>query len=150
MIRYALKCRDGHAFESWFQSASAFDTLKARGLVSCGVCGSAEVEKALMAPKVAPARDIADAATGPAERAAGALSTPANPVEAKLREMRARLEREATYVGSRFAAEARAQATDAAPPKPIWGEATLPEAKSLLEDGIAVAPLPFAPKRQLS
>jgi len=53
MIRYALKCAEGHSFESWFQSADAFDGLAAKGLVSCAVCGGTDVKKALMAPKVA-------------------------------------------------------------------------------------------------
>lgn len=56
MIRYALKCAEGHSFESWFQSASAYDKLAAAGMVTCAVCGSASVEKAIMAPRVRPAR----------------------------------------------------------------------------------------------
>ena len=147
MIRYALKCRDGHDFESWFQSAEAFDTLAGRGLVSCAVCGSGDVEKALMAPKVATRDPGAD---GARVDASGALSRPSSAAEAKLREMRDRLKREATYVGPRFADEARAQAASDAPAKPIWGEATLHDARELLRDGIQVAPLPFASKRQLS
>lgn len=52
MINYSLKCAQGHSFDSWFQSASAFDKLAAAGLVSCVFCGSCEVEKAIMAPRV--------------------------------------------------------------------------------------------------
>ena len=54
MIRYALKCAEGHSFESWFQSASAYDKLAAAGMVTCAVCGSSSVEKAIMAPRVRP------------------------------------------------------------------------------------------------
>ncbi len=52
MINYNLKCADGHSFDSWFQSASAYDKLAAAGLVSCSYCGSTKVEKAIMAPRV--------------------------------------------------------------------------------------------------
>lgn len=49
MIRYALRCAEGHDFDSWFANAAAFDDLKARGLLVCAVCGGAGVDKALMA-----------------------------------------------------------------------------------------------------
>ncbi|UWS80750.1 DUF1178 family protein [Phaeobacter sp. G2] len=52
MINYSLKCAQGHSFDSWFQSASAFDKLAAAGLVACAYCGSSKVEKAIMAPRV--------------------------------------------------------------------------------------------------
>ncbi|MBC6441547.1 MAG: DUF1178 family protein [Rhodobacteraceae bacterium] len=52
MICYTLKCADGHTFESRFQSADAFDTLCARGRVTCSVCGTPAVEKAVMAPRI--------------------------------------------------------------------------------------------------
>ncbi|UWQ16451.1 DUF1178 family protein [Jannaschia sp. M317] len=131
MIRYSLRCKDGHGFESWFQSADAFDTLSARGLVSCATCGSTEVEKALMAPKVQ----------------AKPLSAPVTEVERKIAALRAKVEAEATYVGNRFAEEARA-IHETGGDKPIWGEANATEAKALIEDGIPVAPLPFLPKQK--
>ena len=52
MIRYALKCDAEHSFESWFQSASAFETLFDGGMVSCALCGSGKVQKAIMTPGV--------------------------------------------------------------------------------------------------
>ena len=52
MIRYSLNCTDGHVFESWFQNSAAFDKQKKRGLVTCPICGSGKVEKAIMAPKL--------------------------------------------------------------------------------------------------
>lgn len=127
MIRYSLKCTDGHAFDSWFQSADAFDALAARGLVTCAACGRDTVEKALMAPKV------------------GTLSTPVSDVEKKIAALRRKVESEATYVGGRFAEEARAiHGTQG--DKAIYGEANAAEVKSLLEDGVPIAPLPFLPK----
>ena len=52
MIRYNLRCEKGHAFESWFQSSSAYETQVKRKLVTCPVCGSARIEKAIMAPRI--------------------------------------------------------------------------------------------------
>lgn len=79
MIRFSLKCAKDHSFESWFPSGSAFDTLKAAGHVACPVCGSGEVEKALMAPSVAALR-------GEAERPS--LGAPATELEAALAALR--------------------------------------------------------------
>lgn len=132
MVRYSLSCADGHAFESWFQSAAAFDDLAARGLLSCVQCGSSKVGKALMAPAVATRDD---------------LSTPRDPREAALAAMRRQVEENSDYVGLSFAAEARAMHEGEKPERSIWGEAKPEEAKALLEEGIPVAPLPFMPKR---
>lgn len=136
MIRYALRCTDGHAFESWFQSASAYDSLAGRGLVTCAACGSADVEKALMAPKVGRGEAPAPSLRGAAETR----------VETRLAAFRRKVEAEATYVGGRFAAEARRVHASETPERAIYGEANAAEVRGLLEDGIPVAPLPFLPK----
>lgn len=147
MIRYALKCADGHSFESWFQSADAFDTLAKRGMVGCAVCGTASVEKALMAPGIAAeAKSEAEAkAEAPAR---GSLTTPSSPVEKALAELRRKVEENSDYVGMNFAAEARAMHEGAAPRRSIHGEAKPEEARKLIEDGVPVAPLPFLPQRK--
>lgn len=139
MIQYSLKCADGHQFDSWFQSASAFDKLQAAGHVACAVCGSGEVSKALMAPRVS---------HGEPETPAKPLTTPANPAEQALAKLRAHVEAHSDYVGTRFAQEARAMHLGETPERPIWGEARPEDAKALVEDGIPVAPLPFTPTRK--
>ena len=68
MIRFSLKCIADHEFESWFQSGTAFDGLRSAGHVTCPVCGTAQVEKSLMAPSVQPARKAAAGATAPAAK----------------------------------------------------------------------------------
>lgn len=151
MIQYALKCADGHGFDSWFQSAQAYDKLAAAGMVVCAVCGSSSVEKAIMTPRVRPARK---AAAGPAPEAAPEiaqnrpLSQPASPAEQALAELRRKVEQNSDYVGMDFAAEARAIHDGEAPERPIYGEARLDEARALVEDGVPVAPLPFLPNRK--
>ncbi len=141
MIRYTLNCADGHGFESWFQSAEAFDRLHAAGHVACAVCGSEKVTKTLMAPSVRPARKAA-------KPEAPSLTKPANKMEEAVAQMRRQIEANSDYVGLNFAAEARAMHEGDAPERSIYGEARIEEAKSLIEDGIPVAPLPFLPARK--
>lgn len=143
MIRYALKCASGHAFESWFQSAERFDTLAAAGHVACPMCGNTEVSKALMAPSVRPARTAA--AAPPAERP---LAAPASEIEEALAALRREVEKNSDYVGMNFAAEARRIHAGEAPERSIYGEARPEEARKLIEDGVPVAPLPFLPQRK--
>lgn len=142
MIQYALKCSNDHQFESWFQSASAFDKLQNARMLTCAVCGVADVNKVLMAPAVRPASKNADQ-SGP--KGPGPLSAPATPAEQMIAEMREKVESNSEYVGSEFAKKARAMHNGDAPETSIYGEANLEEAKKLVEDGVPVLPLPFRP-----
>jgi hypothetical protein len=119
MIRYDLKCAEGHSFDSWFQSSSAYDKLAAAGMVSCAICGSTKVEKAIMAPRVSTSNKAAAAVpTEPVEAPAPKL-TDNSKTEKMLAEMRKHIEKNATYVGGNFATEARAQHLGAAPERAI-------------------------------
>lgn len=143
MIRYSLRCDSDHDFESWFQSAGAFDSLKAAGHICCAVCGSTVVEKALMAPAVSETR------TEPgADEAKPVLSRPDTEIEKAISALRKKVEENADYVGRDFVREARAMHDGEAPNRSIWGEARPDEAKALMEDGVPVAPLPFLPSRK--
>lgn len=135
MIKYALKCSKGHSFESWFKDSSAFETLAKAKQVSCAVCGSIKVEKTIMAPSVSGTKKKADAEAP--------LSQPSSPAEAALKEMREHLRKNSDYVGNDFATEARRMHDGESDQRSIWGEATKEDAKSLKEDGIPVAPLPW-------
>ncbi|MGQ0672406.1 MAG: DUF1178 family protein [Hyphomicrobium sp.] len=133
MIRYRLACRAGHDFEGWFQSSAAFDEQAAAGRVSCPVCGSADVGKAIMAP-------------GLASGVRGVPGTARSEALALMRRLRDEVRAEAEYVGQRFAEEARRVHRETAPPRAIYGEATVENAKSLLEEGIPVYPLSRLPE----
>ncbi len=150
MIRYRLKCEQGHEFESWFQSASAFDDLSGRGLLSCAMCGSDEVAKAVMAPCLSSKQPIdqnPSPQTQPLATAAnGALSAPDDKVQEMIQAMRKHIEENSTYVGTNFAAEARAIHDGSAPERMIHGETAPEEARALIEEGVKIAPLPFLPK----
>ena len=145
MIRYSLSCPQDHGFESWFQSAQAYDTLMATGHISCPECGATTVTKALMAPSVRPGRgsDARDSEPRPTLSAA-----PAAGKEAALAELRRQVEANSEYVGVNFVAEARAIHDGDAPERSIYGEARPAEAMQLLQDGIPVAPWPFMPTRK--
>ena len=143
MIRYSLKCADTHEFESWFQSAAAFDALQSAGHVACPVCGNPSVDKVLMAPAVRPARTAAVAPP-----AAPNLSAPETDVEKALAALRAQVEANSEYVGMNFVTEARKMHEGTSPERSIYGEARPDEARKLIEDGVPVAPLPFMPKRK--
>lgn len=135
MIRYSLKCQDDHGFESWFRSAEAYEALRAAGGLSCPVCGSPDVEKALMAPAVKKVEERP-------------LAAPGSDAERALAELRRQVEENSEYVGLNFAAEARAIHDGEAPARSIYGEARAEEARRLLEDGVPVTPLPFIPPRK--
>lgn len=153
MIQFTLKCDKDHRFDSWFQSAAAFDKLLGAQMVTCSVCGSSDVNKAVMAPRVRPARSAAKRpkpnlpVPAPAASTHGPLSAPASPAEQAFREMRKKIETESENVGDKFAQEARAIHHGEAPERAIIGEAKPEEAKSLIEDGIPVAPLPWMSRK---
>ena len=131
MIRYSLKCNQAHEFEAWFRSSAAYDEQRQEGHVGCVVCGSTEVEKALMAPGVK------------AERGEANLSKPASPAEAMLAEIRRKIETTSDYVGKEFATEARRIHDGETDKRAIWGEVSLDDARALKEDGVPVAPIPW-------
>lgn len=131
MILYSLRCGEGHGFEAWFRSSAAYDRQREAGHVACAVCGSAEVEKAVMAPSVR------------SDRAAPDLTRPASPAEAALAALRRHLEESSDYVGHDFAAEARRIHDGEADRRSIWGEANSEDVRALTDDGIPVAPIPW-------
>ena len=153
MIRYALSCKAGHAFEGWFRGLEDFDRQKAGGLLSCPFCGGPEVDKALMAPAVSTARRKAARAETMAASAPApvpAIAAPRGPEQAalveKLRALRAELTANAENVGAAFPEEARKIHYGEAEARGIYGAASREDIGELLEEGIAVMPLPVLPE----
>src|SRR5450432_3938697 len=158
MIRYTLVCKKRHEFESWFQSSTAYDKQAKRGLVTCPLCGSAKVEKALMTPRLArtdtssaqevaampaPAADATPAATPPTPVAM--ISPQEKEFRQKLRELRDHLVQNAENVGPRFPEEARKMHYGEAEHRSIYGIASREDAKELHEEGIEFSPIPVLP-----
>ena len=161
MIRYSLHCDRSHTFESWFQSSSAYESQEKRKLVNCPVCGSAKVQRSIMAPQIVSKKGR----DGPSNRdgQSNNVPAPAQPAEvtapgstpllmaqerelrAKLRELRDQIVKNADNVGERFPNEARKMHYGDIEHRPIYGEASPEEARSLIDEGVEVSPLPVLP-----
>jgi hypothetical protein len=157
VIRYALNCDTGHAFESWFPSSTAYDQQAARGLITCPVCGSEKVEKAIMAPRLArndkrtaTAQEAPEAAPAkPEDTAPVAMMSPAEvEFRKKLKELRDHITRNADYVGPKFSEEARRMHYGEADHRSIYGEASAEDAAALVEEGIEFHHLPRLPEER--
>ena len=159
MIRYALICDRKHEFESWFPDSATFDQQAKRALVTCPVCGSAKVEKAIMAPRIArndvkrrpppalpatppsPTSGEADAAARPV----AIVSPQERELRQKLKDLRNQLIKDADNVGRRFPEEARKMHYGEIEYHSIYGEASAEEARALYDEGIEFHPLPILP-----
>ena len=133
MIVFDLQCRDGCAtFEAWFRSSADYHEQRGAALVQCPFCQSADVEKAPMAPRVP--RKGAD-----------------NPL-ARVAAIQAEMLKDSRWVGDKFAETARAMHNGEVAREQVHGQATLEQAKSLVDDGVSVAPLPLpvTPPNQLN
>jgi hypothetical protein len=159
MIRYTLRCEREHTFESWFQNSAAYDSQAKRKLVSCPVCDSVKVEKAIMAPRIvgkrgrgraeevpAPAMPAPVASEAPAAGATPLVMAQERELRAKLKELRDHIVKNADNVGEKFANEARKMHYGEIEHRPIYGEASPEEAKSLIDEGVEVSPLPVLPE----
>jgi hypothetical protein len=170
MIRYALQCERGHAFESWFQDSSSFDKQAKRGLVSCPACDSVKVEKSIMAPqiprkgrtteqRVGEEKTMRATARRKKAAAAEATTVPATTpspeplmmaqeaeLRAKLKELRDHIKANADNVGEQFPEQARKMHYGEIEHRPIYGDASPDEAKALIDEGVEVLPMPVLPE----
>jgi hypothetical protein len=148
VIRYSLVCEKQHTFESWFADSAAYDKQARRGLVTCPQCGSANVEKAIMAPQLANTskRGKSVVASAPADNAPVAMvSTQERELRQKLKEIRDHLTKNSDHVGAKFPEEARKMHYGEIEHRSIYGEASPEQAKELAEEGIEFHPLPILP-----
>lgn len=152
MMLYRLHCARDHDFESWFRDSAAYDDQKARGLVTCPVCGSAEVEKAIMAPSLGRGTREVDvpvaASLAPAVSSAQPVALMAEKeqqLRAMLKAVREHVVANSDYVGDDFARLARRMHEGDEEQRAIHGEATSEEVRALIDDEIEVLPLPVLP-----
>ena len=154
MIHYQLQCGQMHGFDGWFKDSASFEKQAKRGLIECPECGGTDVERALMAPALTkreslPVR-VADEASPPAEAPAAVPDKAVGRIPAQmlaaLQRMRAEVEKTCDYVGPDFADQARAMHRGEVEAKGIYGETTEEQAESLVEEGIAVAKIPWVPR----
>jgi hypothetical protein len=135
MIVFDLKCGNAHVFEAWFGSSSDYEDQRMRGLVSCPLCGDGAVEKAVMAPNVG-AKGNSKGSAAPSPDAMKAAMT-------ALAQAQQQALAGSEWVGTAFANRARAMHAGEEDHAPIHGQASIAEAKALVDDGVPVAPLPF-------
>ncbi|MBX7540627.1 DUF1178 family protein [Qipengyuania sphaerica] len=145
MIVFDLHCENGHRFEGWFGSSADFDSQRERGLVDCPECGSKTVGKAPMAPAVgAKGNQVSEPTAGKEAQLSNAPMPPE--VEKALKQLakaQAKALEKSTWVGEKFADEARSQHYGEKDEAPIHGKATRKEAEDLAAEGISVAPILF-------
>lgn len=154
MIVFDLACIEGHRFEGWFGSSGDFEDQRTRGLLCCPTCGASDVSKAPMAPAV-PAKGNSRQEVLPPETRPMANSPMPPEVQkalAALAKAQAEALKSSTWVGDKFAEETRKMHYGERDEAPIHGQASLAEAKALIEEGVPVAPLPFpvAPPEKLN
>jgi len=144
MMKFSLACDKGHGFESWFPDGAAYQKQARRGLIACPECGSTRVDKAIMAPAVV--------GGGRPEREEGAAQVPValdderqRALREAVRALRREIEANTEDVGAKFPEIARAIHTGEAPKRAIRGQASRAEVEALLEEGVGVLPMPFAP-----
>jgi len=147
MIVFDLRCRDaGHVFEIWFGSTTDYEDQRERGLIDCPYCGSRSIDKAVTAARV-PAKTNSARASAAADQP---LAGGAPPDVARMKAMmaglaaaQARLLEGSEHVGDRFAEEARSMHLGETDHRSIHGRATPDEARALIDEGVAVLPLPL-------
>lgn len=154
MIRYQLKCAEGHTFEGWFSSSKGYEAQAKSKQVTCPVCGTEDVQKAIMSPRVARGRSrkaaapVEAPAVPPPVRAGGPqhmLNGEQRKLLSQMRQLRDEMLAKSDYVGPRFAEEARRIHNDEARERGIHGEATPEEVAELKDEGVEIYPVPVLP-----
>ena len=174
MIKYQLICDLSHEFEGWFQTSASFDAQNQSELITCPVCGSANVRRALMTPNLAspkrrrrPSADNIPNTNASITGIHGAPSSPSNQTDsrgsrevasgnasnvteigkamAQLRQLQRKIKAEYRDVGTEFAAEARKIHYGESAPENIYGQSSDEEREALLDEGIDVVAMPWLP-----
>jgi len=163
MIKYQLICDLTHEFEGWFQTGAAFDAQNEAGLITCPVCDSVKVRRALMTPNLAsPKRRRDDVRRLPmaeagqtasahvaASKPASAQATPSQAALgeaiAQLRQLQRKVKSECRDVGTDFATEVRKMHYGDSEPENIYGHSSAEERESLADEGIDIVTLPWLP-----
>lgn len=148
MIVYDLACDNGHVFEAWFKDSAAYDRQEKKRQLACAVCGSSQVKKAPMAPRIG--KTTPSEAAGEESRQASYANDPrlekAKALMDQLAALRRHVEQNADYVGDKFAEEARKMHYGEAEKRNVYGEATNAEARELAEEGIDFTRIPWMPR----
>ena len=134
MIKYNLKCKNKHEFESWFSSSKEFEKLKSKKIIECTFCGTKNVQKSIMSPSV-----ISKEKKGKNIKSSRYIKK----IRKDLLKMRSFIEKNFKYVGDNLPQEVRNIYYDKSKNKNIYGKATPEEAEELREEGIELTTIPW-------
>ena len=129
MIKYSLRCSDGHNFEAWFSSSKAYEEQVQDSLVLCHLCDSREIKKNIMSPNIGKKGNKSN------------TNNDFKKIEVMMNKVRKHVEKNYEYVGKKFPEEARAMHYEEKESKDIYGESSIEEAKELIEEGIDIHPI---------
>jgi hypothetical protein len=147
MIRFSLVCDNAHDFESWFASNDSYEFQIEHDLVACPHCNSLKVSKAVMAPAVA-RKDRGEKPAEPVKQSVALVNDASGELRRLARELHEKIVAATVDVGEQFPDEARRIHDGEAPDRAIRGQASLEEARALLEDGVAIMPMPTLPDKR--
>jgi len=148
MIKFSLVCDAGHTFESWFDSGAGYEAQARRKLIACPECNSPNVSKAIMSPAVhgtQSGRMSVASSDAESKVPVALLDERQQKLRVLARQLRSEIEKNSADVGAEFPKLARAIHDGEAPERSIRGQASIEEARALLDDGIAILPVPTLP-----
>ena len=134
MIKYNLKCKNKHEFESWFSNSKEFEKLKSKKIIECTFCGTKNVQKSIMSPSV-----ISKEQKEKNIKSRRYIKK----IKKDLLKMRSFIEKNFKYVGDNLPQEVRNIYYDKSKNKNIYGKATLEETEELREEGIELTTIPW-------
>ena len=139
MIKYNLKCKNKHEFESWFLNSKEFEKLRSKKLIECVFCKSKNIEKTIMSPSVLNKEEKVQRKKSFQDF---------KKVQKELIKIRKFVEKNFENVGKDFSREVRNVYYDNRKNKNIYGQATAEETEELKEEGIDIASIPWVDKNQ--
>ena len=138
MIKYNLKCSNGHEFKSWFSDSSEFDKLNKKRLLECIYCSSKKIKKSIMAPMVSGGKLNEDNMS--------LLNKKLSSKKNELLQIRNYIEKNFEYVGDEFSKKVREVYYDKKTKNTIYGTTTKEERDELAEEGIDLLSIPWVNK----
>jgi len=138
MIKYNLKCKNNHEFESWFSNSEEFDKLNKKDLLECIYCSSKKISKSIMSPR------ILNLNTN--KEQVNLINKDIKNEKDQLLRLRKYIEKNFDYVGKDFSKKVREVYYDKKSKKAIYGTATSKEREELAEEGIDLLSIPWINK----
>jgi hypothetical protein len=139
MIKYLLKCKNKHEFESWFSESKEYEKLKKRKLIECIFCKSKEVNKSIMSPNIFLKNKIVEKKLDNKE---------SNKIKKDLIKIRKFVEKNFRFVGDKFPKEVREIYYDNKKNKNVYGTVTLEEKLELEEEGRDLTSIPWVDNKE--